>query len=85
MAVGLWPARVLACPYCQSETGRLVSAGIFNSDFWLNALLTLLPIPVMLLIVGLIHFGLPWPGRRVQTAPDDSYASSPTPSDSKAT
>lgn len=59
---GMSPAT--ACPYCDSEVGRRVSAEIFNSDFWANTFLTLLPIPVMVLIVALIHFGLPWPTRR---------------------
>lgn len=64
-AVGIFGIRPSdACPYCDSEVGREVSAGIFNGDFWTNTVLTLLPIPVMLLIVGLIHFGLLWPTRR---------------------
>lgn len=64
-AVGILGIRLSeACPYCDSEVGRQVSAGIFSGDFWTNTVLTLLPIPVMLLIVALIHFGLPWPTRR---------------------
>ena len=56
------PSRgLLACPYCGSEIGKRVWAGIFNGDFWINAGLTLLPVPVLLGIVALIHFGLPWP------------------------
>lgn len=54
---------LLACPYCESEIGRQVWAGIFNGDFWGNAALTLLPIAVLLLIVILIHFGPTWPAR----------------------
>lgn len=46
-----------ACPFCDSEIGQRVSAGIFNADFLSNALLTLLPIPVLLMIVGVIHYG----------------------------
>lgn len=61
---GLDTRLAMACPYCDSEVGRRVSAGIFNSDFWANTFLTLLPIPVMVLIVALIHYGLPWPTRR---------------------
>lgn len=38
-----------------------MAAGIFNEDFASNAALTLLPVPVLLLIVALIHFGIPWP------------------------
>lgn len=61
---GLDTRLATACPYCDSEVGRRVSAGIFNSDFLANTFLTLLPIPVMVLIVALIHYGLPWPTRR---------------------
>jgi hypothetical protein len=51
----------LACPFCESETGQQVRAGILNADFCGNLLLTLLPFPVFLAIIALIHFGLPWP------------------------
>ena len=54
---------ILACPYCDSEIGRQVSAGIFNGQFGLNALLTLLPMLVLAAIVFFIHFGAPWPSR----------------------
>lgn len=57
---------LLACPYCESDVGKEVAAGIFNDDFAHNALLTLLPVPLLLFIVALIHFGFPWPRRRSQ-------------------
>jgi hypothetical protein len=47
-----------ACPFCQSETGRQVSAGVFN-NFWSNALVTFAPFPILLLVVALIQFELP--------------------------
>jgi uncharacterized membrane protein len=47
----------LACPLCDSETGRQVRAGIFNADFVTNLVLTLLPFPVLLGLVAWIHFG----------------------------
>lgn len=50
-----------ACPYCESDVGRDVAAGIFNDTFGLNAALTLLPIAVLMLIVWLIHSGVSWP------------------------
>ena len=57
----------LACPYCESEVGKRVKAGIFNEDFGCNALLTLAPIPLLLLLVAWIHGSLPWPfGKREQ-------------------
>ena len=65
----LAPQRLLACPYCGSEVSDRVWAGIFNGDFWLNAALTLLPIPVLLAIVALIHFGLPWPVSKLRLEP----------------
>lgn len=65
LASVLWPTAASACPYCQSEIGQEVSAGIFNGDFWRNAVLTLLPVPVLLLIVAAIHFGFPSPRQLV--------------------
>ncbi|MFH5804715.1 hypothetical protein [Alienimonas sp. DA493] len=61
-----WSPAAVACPYCDSKVGKQVWAGIFNEEFWLNGLLTTLPIPVMALIVGVIHFGLPWPKDRLR-------------------
>lgn len=51
---------VSACPHCDSEIGRQVRAGIFNEHFWSNLALTLLPVPILVGIVALIHFGIPW-------------------------
>jgi hypothetical protein len=48
-----------ACPFCATPTGRQVQAGVFNDDFAVNLLLTLLPLFILLLVVLLIHFGLP--------------------------
>jgi hypothetical protein len=53
----------LACPFCQTETGRQVARGNFD-NFWSNALLALAPFPFLFLVVGLIQFGLPRPRRR---------------------
>lgn len=78
-AVGISSAA--ACPYCESEVGKHVAAGIFNDNFWHNAALTLLPIPVLLMIVALIHFGFPEEGgfARVSDAePDDMAAARQT-------
>lgn len=55
--------RVSACTVCESETGRQVRSGIFGGDFGQDLFLTLLPFPVLLAIVALIHFGFPWPRR----------------------
>lgn len=48
-----------ACPLCESETGRQVRAGIFDDDFGKNVVLTLLPFPVLAVIVALIYYGPP--------------------------
>lgn len=64
MLLGVAPA--LACPLCESVTGRQVRAGIFGEDFGYNLLVTTLPFPVLLLIVALIHFG--WPGQKAPPA-----------------
>lgn len=61
--LALWPtvltSTAWACPLCDSETAKEVRAGIFNSDFASTALLTLLPFPILLSMVGLIYFGAP--------------------------
>ena len=53
--LGASPAR--GCPLCNSETGRRVREGIFDAQFGPNLLATLLPFPVFLAIVALVHFG----------------------------
>jgi hypothetical protein len=49
----------MACPICHTETGKKVRAGIFNDEFGSNAAMTLLPFPVLISLVALIHFGPP--------------------------
>jgi len=61
---------VRACPFCESETGERVRAGLFSAEFGYNLFVTLLPFSVFLTIVALIHFGLPWPG----TSPNVDHA-----------
>ena len=56
-------ATAAACPVCDTETGKDVRAGIFDEDFGRNAVLTLLPFPVLLAAVAMIHFGFPTMGR----------------------
>ncbi|TWT94844.1 hypothetical protein Pla108_36950 [Botrimarina colliarenosi] len=77
------------CPYCNSDVGKEVAAGIFNEDFWFNGALTLLPLPAMLLIVALMRFGAPWNSRselppaptahRTEAPQSDSTPNSETP------
>lgn len=53
-----------ACPYCETETGKQVQQGIFNDQFWSNVTMTLLPLFILLAIVALIYFDLPWLWRK---------------------
>ena len=63
VVVLLMSATALSCPVCDTETGKDVRAGIFDEEFGRNAVLTLLPFPVLLAIVAMIHFGFPAMGR----------------------
>ena len=56
-----------ACPLCESETGERVRAGLFSADFGYNLVVTVLPFPVFLAIVALLHFG--WPCGKGRTGP----------------
>ena len=60
LAVLLSASSALACPFCESETGQQVKAGIFNDQFWGNVMLTGLPFPILLAIVALIYFDVSW-------------------------
>ena len=66
-----------ACPFCESETGRQVQAGIFNGQFWENVLATLLPFPILLATVALIYFDVSWLRNRHGAPPE---AIDPSPS-----
>jgi hypothetical protein len=50
------PQSAASCPFCESETGRQVRAGVFNDMFVLNVTFIALPLLVLLGIVALIHF-----------------------------
>jgi hypothetical protein len=56
-----WTAVAVACPLCESETGRLVRAGI-AAEFGWRFLAIFAPVPILVLVVALLHFG--WPGSR---------------------
>ena len=53
-----------ACPVCDTGTGEQVRAGIFDGNFGSTLFAILLPFPILLGIVLLIHFGWPLPERR---------------------
>jgi hypothetical protein len=49
----------MACPYCDSEVGKQVAAGIFSDAFGWNVVSVMSPIAILLLIVLFIHYGSP--------------------------
>jgi hypothetical protein len=53
-----------ACPVCGTDTGEQVQAGILDGNFKSTLFAVLLPFPILLGIVALIHFGWPLPARR---------------------
>ena len=53
-----------ACPVCDSGTGQQVRSGIFDENFGDTLLAVLLPFPILLAIVLVIHFGPPSMMRR---------------------
>lgn len=71
LVLTVWASAAQACPYCESDVGREVAAGIFNGDFVLNAVKTLLPFPVLLGLVAAVHFGI-WPAGGGATSMDAS-------------
>ena len=53
---------VAACPFCDTETGAQVRAGLFDGRFLENLALVLAPFPVFGAVVAWVYFGRP--GRR---------------------
>jgi hypothetical protein len=43
---------LLACPVCDTETGKQVREGIFGKDFYKNVLVTVAPFPVVLGLIA---------------------------------
>jgi len=80
VAVLVFASAASACPFCESETGQQVKAGIFNDQFWGNVLLTLLPFPVLLAIVALIYFDVSslWKNTKGWRRSDDFARSPPS-------
>lgn len=80
LALSVATSSAVACPFCESETGRQVQAGIFDEQFWGNVLLTLLPFPVLLVVVALIYFDLSWLWKRRQPRGGPLGSPAPPPS-----
>ncbi|HSH40282.1 MAG TPA: hypothetical protein VK993_16030 [Chthoniobacterales bacterium] len=57
----LWPAAVLACTVCDSQTGRQVRDGIFGENFWSTLLAVVSPFPVLLVTIATIQWLLSRP------------------------
>jgi hypothetical protein len=55
------------CPVCDSGTGEQVRAALFDEDFGRTLIAVLLPFPILLAVVAMIHFG--WPVRRRRPEP----------------
>jgi hypothetical protein len=53
--LALCPASAVACPWCESQTGRSVQAGIFNDTFLSNLALLLCPFVIVLAVVTVIY------------------------------
>lgn len=48
-----------ACTVCDSRNGHALRAGLFNGHFLHTLWLVLAPVPVFVLVVALVHFGMP--------------------------
>ena len=66
-----------ACPACDTGTGEQVRAGIFDEDFGRTVVAVLLPFPILLGLVAVIHFG--WPRPRPPGQPGQSDGSGDPP------
>lgn len=73
-------ASATACPFCETETATQVHAGIFNDEFWSNAMLTLLPLIILLGVVAVIYWDVSWlwnrDGAAENSVPDRQEAAS---------
>lgn len=52
----LFPLVAVACPLCNTETGKQVRDGIFGNDFWTTPLIVASPFPILLLATAAYHF-----------------------------
>ena len=58
-AVQAMASAASACPNCDTGTGEQVRAGLFDADFGRTLVAVLLPFPILLAVVAIIHFGIP--------------------------
>ena len=54
---GVVTSAVLGCPVCDTGTGDQVRAGILDENFGRTLLAVLLPFPILLGVVAVIHVG----------------------------
>ena len=59
LAVLAAASTAIACPVCDTDTGQQVRAGILDENFGSTLVTVLLPFPILLGVVAMIHFG--WP------------------------
>jgi hypothetical protein len=64
LALAMTATSLLACPMCNTETGKQVREGIFGPDFYTNVLVTVAPFPVVLALCALVYWILPDPKKR---------------------
>ena len=70
----IFTSPALACPVCDSDTGKAVRAGVFGGDFGFNLLVTVIPFVVCLGITAVIYYGFPaWGGRPQIPSGQDPY------------
>ncbi len=53
----LWATTAMGCPFCHTETGIAVRAGIFDVQFPSRLVAVLSPFPLLLLVVVALHTG----------------------------
>ncbi len=73
LAVQAAASTSVACPVCDTGTGEQVRAGILNEKFGSTLVTVLLPFPILLAVVAVIHFGWPRPGAPEQSDQNDKW------------
>lgn len=59
VALAVLGAPAIGCPVCDTAAGEQVRAGILDESFSFNLFATLLPFPILVVVVALIHFRPP--------------------------
>ena len=62
------PTCAKACPFCNSSTAEQVRAGIFNSEFGYNLVISIAPFAILVAVLMLIYS---WPTTRLRERPQN--------------